>query len=118
MSDFVFLLRSAEADYQQAMGTPERAQKSLETWMAWIADLEAKGQLKNPGIPLERSGKLVSGKELTVSDGPFAEAKDIVLGFVVITAHDLNEAIAIAKTCPIAVGGGAVEVRPVMQGPM
>lgn len=117
MSDFVFLLRSSQADYEQAMGTPERAQKSLEAWMAWIAGLEANGQLKSPGIPLERSGKVVRGKELTVSDGPFAEAKDIVLGFIVVTARDLQHALELAKTCPIAVGGGAVEVRPVMEAP-
>jgi hypothetical protein len=117
MSDFVFLLRSQEEDYQEAMGTPERAQKSLQAWMAWIKDLEAKGQLKNPGIPLERSGKTVRGKQLTVSDGPFTEAKDIVLGFIVIAARDLDHAVEIAKSCPLAQGGGGVEVRPVMEAP-
>jgi hypothetical protein len=117
MSDFVFLLRSQEDDYQEAMGTPERAQKSLQAWMAWIKDLEAKGQLKNPGIPLERSGKTVRGKQLTVSDGPFTEAKDIVLGFIVIAARDLDHAVEIAKSCPLAQGGGGVEVRPVMEAP-
>jgi hypothetical protein len=114
MSDFVFLLHSEEEDYQQAMGTPERAQKSLQAWVAWLKDLEAKGQLKNPGLPLERSGKLLHGPDLTVSDGPFTEAKDMVLGFIVVTARDLEHAVEIAKGCPIARGGGRVEVRPVM----
>lgn len=114
MSEFVFLLRSDEEDYQEAMGTPERAQKSLQAWVAWIKGLEANGQLKNPGIPLERSGRTVRGKALTVTDGPFTEAKDIVLGFIVVEARDLAHAIEIAKSCPLAQGGGAVEVRPVM----
>jgi hypothetical protein len=114
MSDFVFLLRSSEDDYQEAMGTPERAQKSLEAWVAWIKQLESKGQLKNPGLPLERTGKTVRGKQLTVSDGPFTEAKDIVLGFIVIEASNLDHAIEIAKGCPLAIGGGGVEIRPVM----
>lgn len=118
MSDFVFLLRSDEADYQEAMGTPERAQKSLEAWMAWLHELESRGRLRNPGIPLERRCKRVQGKSLTVSDGPFTEAKDIVLGFIVVTARDLDHAIELAKTCPIVVGGGAVEVRPVLEAPM
>ncbi len=117
MSDFVFLLRSQEEDYQAAMGTPERAQKSLQAWMAWIKQLEALGQLKNPGIPLERSGKTVRGKQLTVSDGPFTEAKDIVLGFIVVEARDLEHAVEIAKGCPLAQGGGGVEIRPVMEAP-
>jgi len=115
MSDFVFLLRSQEDDYQAAMGTPERAQKSLQAWMAWIQELEAKGQLKNQGIPLERSGKTVRGPSLTVSDGPFTEVKDMVIGFIVIEARDLEQAVEIAKGCPLVLGGGGVEIRPVME---
>jgi hypothetical protein len=114
MMQFVFLLRSDEENYQQAMGTPQRAQKSLEAWVTWIKELEAKGQLENRGIPLERSGKTVRGKALSVTDGPFTEAKDIVLGFIVIAARDLDHAVEIAKSCPLAQGGGGVEIRPVM----
>src|SRR5215217_5667623 len=101
MTDFVFLLRSSEEDFQENMGTPERAQKSLEAWLTWIAGLEQAGQLKSEGLPLERSGKSVRGKELEVTDGPFAEAKDMVLGFIVVSAQDLDEAVNIAKGCPI-----------------
>ena len=114
MSDFVFLLRSDEAGVDEAMGTPERAQKSLQAWMAWLKQLEAKQQLKNPGLPLERTGKTVRGSQLTVTDGPFTEAKDIVLGFIVIEARDLEHALEIAKGCPLVLGGGGVEIRPVM----
>jgi hypothetical protein len=114
MSDFVFLLRSDEEAYQEAMGTPERAQQSLEAWVAWIKRLEAKNQLKNPGIPLERGGKSVRGKQLTVTDGPFTEAKDIVLGFIVVEARDLEHALELAKGCPLVLGGGGIEIRPVM----
>lgn len=99
------------------MGTPERAQKSLQAWLTWIQGLEQKGQLKSPGLPLERGGKSVRGKELAVTDGPFTEAKDIVLGFIVVSAKDLEEAVTIAKSCPMALGGGSVEVRPVAGAP-
>ncbi len=117
MSDFVFLLRSHEDDYQAAMGTPERAERSLKAWVAWIQKLESQGQLKSPGLPLERSGKTVRGQELQVTDGPFTEAKDIVLGFIVVSARDLPHALEIAQGCPLVLGGGAVEVRPVMEAP-
>lgn len=116
MSEFVFLLRSDEESYQNAMGTPERAQKSMEAWIAWVRDLEAKGQLGSGGMPLERSGKTVRGRELAVTDGPFTEAKDIVLGFIVVLARDLDHAVEIAKTSPLAQGGGGIEIRPVMEG--
>lgn len=114
MSEFVFLFRSDEAGHREAMGTPERAQKSLQTWLAWIRELEAKGQLKNPGQPLDRAGRVV-GKTGVVTDGPYAEAKDIVLGFLVVEARDLDHAAEIAAGCPMARGGGLVEVRPVGQ---
>ncbi len=97
------------------MGTPERAQRSLQAWLTWIKQLEAGGLLKNPGLPLERTGKTVRGKELDVTDGPFTEAKDIVLGFIVVAARDLEHALEIARGCPLVLGGGAVEIRPVME---
>jgi hypothetical protein len=117
MSDFVFLFRSSEAAQKQAMGTPERAQKSMQAWMAWIRELEAKGHLKDRGQPLERGGRLVRGQGNEVTDGPFTEVKDLVLGFIVIEARDLEQAVELAKGCPIAQGGGAVEIRPVMSLP-
>jgi len=118
MREFVFLFRSDEAAYRQGMGTPERAQQSLEAWMDWIHDLESRGHLKERGQPLERTGKVVRGKNKTVTDGPYAEAKDLVLGFIVIQARDLDHAAELAGGCPIVAGGGAVEIRPVAALPM
>src|SRR5438876_524061 len=63
MSEFVYLFRASEAERREAMGTPERAQRSMQVWMAWIRDLEAKGHLKDRGRPLERGGKVVRGKK-------------------------------------------------------
>ena len=111
MSEFVFLFRSSEADRRQAMGTPERAQRAIKAWTAWMHDLEARGQLKERGRPLETGGKVVRNKGTT--DGPYAETKDIVLGFIIVEARDLAEACALAEGCPFIAGEGAVEVRPV-----
>ena len=115
MSDFVFLFRSTDDDARQAMGTPERAQKSMQAWLGWIRDLEARGHLKNPGQPLERAGSVVSGKQRVITDGPYLEAKDMVLGFIVVEARDAAQAIELAKGCPMLEGAGSVEVRPVMK---
>jgi hypothetical protein len=113
MSEFVFLFRSTEAGRREAMGTPERAQRSLQTWLSWIHDLEAKGRLKHRGQPLDPTGKVVRGKDRVVTDGPYAEAKDLVLGFIVIEARDLAEAVEVSTGCPIVEAGGSVEIRPV-----
>lgn len=113
MSQFVYLFRSTLADQQEHMGTPERAQQSMQAWFKWIRELEAKGHLKNPGQPLDRGGSVVRGKKKVVTDGPYVEAKDVVLGFMVIEAGNLTEAIELSKGCPMLDGEGSVEVRPV-----
>jgi hypothetical protein len=113
MSEFVYLFRATEAQQREAMGTAERAQQSLQTWLAWIRELEAKGHLKDPGQPLERGGKVVRGKKKVVTDGPYAEAKDLVLGFIIVEARDLAQAVELSTGCPMLEGGGSVEIRPV-----
>jgi len=118
MSEFVYLFRASEAEQREAMGTPERAQRTMQVWMAWIRDLEAKGHLKDRGQPLERGGKVVRGKKKVVTDGPYAEAKDLVLGFIVVDARDLAQAVELSTGCPMLDGGGSVEIRPVMSSPM
>ena len=87
----------------------------MQKWMAWMKDLGANGHLKDRGQPLERAGKLVQGKQKTVTDGPFVEAKDVVGGYTLIEAEDLSEAVELSKGCPIFEVDGAVEVRPVMK---
>jgi hypothetical protein len=113
MSEFVFLFRATEAGRREAMGTPERAQRSVQAWLAWIRELEAKGHLKNRGQPLEPTGRVVRGKTRVVTDGPYAETKDLLLGFIVIEARDLAHAVELSTGCPIVEGGGSVEIRPV-----
>lgn len=113
MSEFVFLFRATEAEQREAMGTPEAAQQSMQAWLDWMRDLEAKGHLKDPGRPLEVTGKVLRGKTKVVTDGPYAEAKDLVLGFTVIEARDLAQAVELATGCPMVEGGGgSVEIRP------
>ena len=115
MSQFLYLYRMTAAARQEAMGTPERAQQSMQRWLAWMRDLEAQGHLKNRGQPLERTGKVVRGKQKLVTDGPYAEAKDLVAGFIVVEARDLAQALELAGGCPMLEGGGSVEVRPVLK---
>ena len=114
MSAFMYLFRASATEMREAM-RPERAQQSLQAMMAWFKDLEQNGHLKNPGLPLEPSGRVVSGKGGVISDGPYAEAKDMVLGFIVVEARDMAQAIELARGCPMVTGGAAVEIRPVGQ---
>src|SRR5689334_24809924 len=105
MSDYVYLFRISEAGQREAMGTPEKAQQSMQAWLGWMRDLEAKGHLKERGQPLERAGKVVRGKDRILSDGPYVEVKDLVSGYIVVQANDLAEAASLSNGCPILEGG-------------
>src|SRR5260221_314003 len=102
MSEFLYLYRSTTEASQAAVGSPERMQQS-----------GAQGHIKPQGQALERTGKTVTGTKKTVTDGPYAETKDIIGGFTLIEAKDIDEAVRLSLGCPIFEGGGVVEVRPI-----
>lgn len=114
MADFVYLFWNQKGDAERmAKSTPEEKQKITGRWMAWLEEIKKKGQLKDYGAPLEFSGKTLQGAKKQVTDGPYAETKDIVGGFSIVTAKNLDEAAEMAKGCPILELGGQVEVRPI-----
>ena len=117
MADFLFIYRNTAEDRRERMGSPEAAQQSMKLWMAWLGELEMKGKLRSAGEPLEPTGKLVRGPKTQVTDGPYAETKDLVSGFSIITAKDAAEAAELARGCPVLLGSGSVEVRPIMKLP-
>ena len=92
--------------------SPEELQKVSEKWMAWFRRLTEQGKAV-AGQPLERDGKIVSGKDRVVSDGPFAESKEAIGGYFLLDVATMDEAVAIAKECPGLAYGIRVEVRPV-----
>ena len=69
------------------------------------------------GLHPPSAGARVSfkGGKATASDGPFAEAKDLVGGYTLVNAKSLDEAAELTKGCPIFDRGGLVEVRPIMK---
>ncbi len=85
-------------------------------------------------VELKRSGRLVHAEALqgpeaatcvrvragkvSTTDGPFAETKEHLGGFVLIEARDLNEALRVAAGIPLAGLGATIEVRPVYEIPV
>jgi len=92
--------------------SPEELQKVSEKWMTWFRRLTEQGKAV-AGQPLERDGKIVSGKDRVVSDGPFAESKEAIGGYFLLDVATMDEAVAIARECPGLAYGIRVEVRPV-----
>ena len=95
--------------------SPEEVQTMVTQWYAWFERLTQEGKCK-AGHPLEREGKIVSGRKgRAVADGPFAESKEAIGGYFLLQVDDLNEAVEIAKQCPGLDYGIDVEVRPVAE---
>jgi len=109
MADFMLIFRGGNGTGD----SPEQMQQHMQKWMAWFDGLGKAGVFKGAGAPLQPGGKVVRGTRRTVSDGPYAEAKDLVGGYAIVQARDLDAAVEIARGCPTYEKDGAVEVRPV-----
>jgi hypothetical protein len=94
--------------------SPEAQQANMGKWFAWVEKLKNEKKYAG-GEALLPGGKTVKGLKKTVTDGPFAESKEVVGGYFVVLAKNLDEAVAMAKECPDYELGGSVEVREVMK---
>ena len=90
--------------------SPEEIQQSIEDFYIWHDRLVSEGRLR-AGQRLGREVKVVS--EFGVSDGPFAEAKEVVGGYWFFLAGSLAEAAALAAQNPCLAFGLINEVRPI-----
>jgi len=108
MEKFIYLFRGGE----NAGLSPEAMQAHMQKWNEWMQYLGQKGIMVS-GDPLQNTGKQVNGKNKVVTDGPFAESKEIIGGYIIVNAKDINEAVEISKGCPIFETDGKLEVRPV-----
>jgi hypothetical protein len=109
------LLMCGQEDAEDA---PAHDDNDEPCWMPWAREMEARGVVLVEGSQLQpiRTATTVRNAdgEVLVSDGPFAETKEQILGYDVIECADLDEAIYAASRHPVALGGGVVEVRPVL----
>jgi hypothetical protein len=110
MAQFALLYRGGDPIPE----SPAQMQQRMEKWLIWFNGLTDKGLIKDRGIPLDRSGAVVTkDPKPSITDGPYAE-KDLVIGFTVVEARDLAHATELSLTCPIFAQGGCVEVRPIL----
>jgi hypothetical protein len=108
MANFLFVYRgSGEAESKM---TPDEMQQIMQKWSAWIGEAMAKGWMVNPGDALTMEGRVVDARKV-VTDGPFVESKEIVGGYSIVTADNIDAAAELAKGCPALLTGGKVEVR-------
>ena len=110
MTKFMYLFRSYPESYRSL--SPDEMQRALQKWVDWKAGLEKNGHIVSFGERLAVTGKVVRGKSKTVTDGPFAEVKDIIQGYLVVQAESIDQAAQLASGCPVLDFDGTVEIRP------
>jgi hypothetical protein len=110
----MLIFRNAGPDTHAHL-TPEQQRTLAKQWNDWYDGLARAGKVEH-GRPLGLGGRVVSGaKGERVIDGPYAEGKEIIGGYIFLKVTDIDEATAIAKHCPGLPLGLTVEVRPVAE---
>ena len=108
---FMLLLRNTDAAWTSL--SPDEMQHVMERYMAWSGELRAAGHevLSAESLDQRTSVTLTrSGADFTVEDGPYAETKEGIGGYYLITARDRAEAVAAARGCPVFLHGGRVDI--------
>jgi hypothetical protein len=113
-ADFMLVFRNAGADVHAHLDEGQRAALARR-WNEWVESLLSQGKAAH-ARPLALEGRVVSGAAgERVTDGPYAEGKEIIGGYVILRVANLDEATVIAKQCPGLPLGLTVEVRPVAE---
>ena len=104
-NEFVFLFREPVLNH-----SPEKQEEIYKKWKDWVGGIAAQGKLANKGIHLAAEGSVLKAGGI-VTDGPFVEIREILGGFIVVKADNMDEAITLAHGCPGLEVGGSVEIR-------
>ena len=110
MKDFMLLFHSVPNPAYQP--SPKEIEAEIKKWQDWIGGIAAQGKFKSTEA-LGYEGKTLQS-DGTITDGPYAEIKEIVGGYLICTTETIDEAIELARGCPVLDMGGKVEVRDVM----
>jgi hypothetical protein len=112
MNEFMMIFRLTPNFEVQI--SPEQMQADINQWQKWIGGIAAQGKFISMNR-LSFEGKTLYANH-AVSEGPYAEVKEIVGGYVLVKAKDIDEALKLAETCPILYidSGGHIEVREIM----
>ena len=105
---FLFVYRLPPTTGPETPRSPDEIQAMMARWQGWKAKFA--DQVVDLGDGLKSGGrKLAAG---VVTDGAFIEAKEVVAGFSIIAATSYDEAVAVARECPVTeMPGHVVEIR-------
>ena len=105
-----FMVMMTENDNAWAKYSPDEQQALLAKYMDWVKTLRERDQMRD-GNPLASGGRVLKVVDGEIVDGPFTETKEVLTGYFIIEAADLDAATAIARDCPALTHGETVIVR-------
>ncbi|MBL0744571.1 YciI family protein [Chryseolinea lacunae] len=112
MEEFVLLFR-LDILTKDAQPSPEQMQVYMKQYQDWVGGIAAQNKFVG-GKGLSTEGKVLKHNHV-MTDGPFAEIKESIAGYIMIRAADFDDAVNMARECPILGGeGNSVEVRKVV----
>lgn len=113
MPNYMMLLHEEPMDYSQF--SPEQIEAVIGEYIAWRQRTADEGKLVGGEKLKDDGGRHITGTngEMRVTDGPYAEAKEVIGGYFTIAAKDYEEAADISKSCPHLKYGGRIELREV-----
>jgi len=110
MKEFVLLFRM-DITTPEVQPTPEQMEVYIKDWMEWINDISARGHLADGGNHLSSSGTVLRSKN-RLKEEPYTSDNESVSGYIIILAENKDDAVSIARKCPILRGEStSVEVR-------
>lgn len=105
---YLLLFRNSDWDYGLSDDETRRAMGKVKEW---FDGLFAAGRIVSAQPLMEEKAFIFGKGGNSVTDGPFAEAKEVIGGYVLLSADSLEEAVAIARTNPMHDYGLTTEVR-------
>ncbi len=113
MNEFLIAIHR-DVKSKDAQPSPQQLQAVIKPFQDWLGGIAAQNKLVAQPKRWELNGRIV--KQDSVTEGPFVEIKEALGGVIIIRAKDYDEAVEIAKGCPILEWGATVEVRMAVPG--
>lgn len=113
MNEFLIAIHR-DVKSRDVQPSPEQLQAVIKPFQDWLGSIAAQNKLVMQPKRWELNGRVV--KQGSVTEGPFVEIKEALGGVILIRAEDYDEAVEIAKGCPILEWGATVEVRMAVPG--
>jgi hypothetical protein len=110
MAKFMLILHQTPRNWNDL--SPDQIQQKVEKYQAWIEKMHSSGRHVSSEKLGEEGGRLLAVREgrLMVTDGPYAESKEVVGGYYVFRAANYEEAVELARDCPF-LDDGRIEIR-------